>query len=156
MLVGLLSLFLTASPATAQVADAGQTQDEAPADGENQAPVQVDLDHASFAYEGGVSLVEMYLAFEASTLHFSRDSLGFRATLPVQMDVIRSSQTNLEGTPDEPVWQDELSLSFILADTTGLREGQHFVQQVRAAIPPGEYEFRALACAVTWSYPTTA
>ncbi|NNF02858.1 MAG: GWxTD domain-containing protein [Rhodothermales bacterium] len=141
-LVGALMLLCSSSGATAQVADAGDAQDSSQAETPAGMPVQVDLDHASFAYEEGVSLVEMYLAFEAATLRYTRDTLGFRASLPVRLDVVRSTQTNLEGTPDEPVWQDELDLSFILADTTGLREGQHFVQQVRAAIPPGEYELQ--------------
>lgn len=143
-IIVVVATVLVARPpgAAAQVADAGQSRDTLSSHDASSIPVQVDLDHASFAYEEGVSLVEIYLAFEASTLHFSQDSLGFRAMLPVEMDVVRSSQTNLEGTPEEPVWQDELDLSFILADTTGLREGQHFVQQVRAAIPPGEYELR--------------
>lgn len=105
-------------------------------------PVQIDLDHASFALEPAASLVEFYLSFEAATLSYSATDQGFLAELPVGMAMVRSTQAGMSDSPEEPVWQDELNLSFLMADTTGLAEGQHFVHQVRAAIPPGEYELR--------------
>lgn len=107
-----------------------------------QTPVQIDVDHAAFAFDGESSLVEMYFAFEAATLQYVGTENGFMAELPVQMAVVRSTQAQLDGTPTEPVWSEETSLSFVVPDTTGLAEGQHFVHQVRAAIPPGEYELR--------------
>jgi hypothetical protein len=105
-------------------------------------PVQVDVDHASFAFETGTTLVELYLAFEAATLSYVAHEQGYLAALPVDLAIMRSTQVSLEGTPSDPVWTDQLNLSFVIADTTGLSEGQHFVHQVRAAVPPGEYELQ--------------
>ncbi|MGB1050221.1 MAG: GWxTD domain-containing protein, partial [Rhodothermales bacterium] len=105
-------------------------------------PVQIDLDHAAFALEAENSLVEFYMSFEAATLTYEGTDQGFLAELPVGMAIVRSTQAGMGDSPEEPIWQDELNLSFLMADTTGLAEGQHFVHQVRAAIPPGEYELQ--------------
>ncbi len=105
-----------------------------------QQVIQLDLDHSSFAFDSESSLVEMYLAFEAASLTFEADSLGFRAILPVDLSIARASDAVLEGTPVDPVWSDSLDLQFVLADTSGVRQGQQFVHQVRATVPPGEYE----------------
>ncbi len=122
-----------------------QVQDAALETGSDQAvslvPVQIDLDHAAFALEAGSSLVEFYMSFEAATLHYEATDQGFLAELPVSMNVVRSTQTAMMNSPEEPVWSDELNLSFIMADTTGMAEGQHFVHQVRAAIPPGSTSY---------------
>ena len=107
-------------------------------------PVQIDLDHAAFAFEATNSLVEFYLSFEASTLQYVATEQGFLAQLPVGMAVVRSTQVGMSDSPEAPVWRDDLDLSFLMADTTGLSEGQHFVHQVRASIPPGEYELRVM------------
>jgi GWxTD domain-containing protein len=109
---------------------------------QQSAAVQIDLDHAAFALEESTSLLELYLSFEAATLHYEAAEQGFLAELPVGMAMVRSTQAGMSDTPEDPVWQDELNLSFMMADTTGLAEGQHFVHQVRAAVPPGEYELR--------------
>lgn len=105
-------------------------------------PVQLDVDHASFAYDGSASMVEMYMAFEARTLPFLADGDHFMASLPVDVTIQRSTEALLPGSPAEAVWSDSLDLSFVIADTTGLQEGQQFVHQVRAAVPPGEYELQ--------------
>lgn len=104
--------------------------------------IQLDVDYASFAYDDGESIVEMYLAFEAATLAYATNTNGFLAELPVNMAIYRSSQVQLEGTPTDPIWEELLQLSFVLADTTGLEEGQHFIHQLRVLVPPGEYELR--------------
>lgn len=104
-------------------------------------PVQVDLDHATFAYSGDASLLELYLAFDAGSLPFEPDSVrGYTALLPLFMQLSRSSQAQLPGTPDEPVWGDSVALNFTVPDTSTLQEGQFFIHQMRAAVPPGEYE----------------
>lgn len=113
----------------------------APAVAQEALPLQVDLDHAAFAYDAEDSLLEVYLAFGATTLPYTLDSLrGYQSALPVDLSVQRSTDATLEGTPDEPVWSDSLMLSFAVPDTSTLVEGQYFVHQVRAAVPPGEYE----------------
>lgn len=110
------------------------------ASGQTPQPVQLDVDHAAFAYSDDESLVEIYLAFEAATLTYQLEDRGFVAVVPVEMKVIRSSHATLDGTPSDPIWQDSVDLSFVIADTTDLREGQHFIHQIRLTTPPGEYE----------------
>ena len=110
-------------------------------------PIQLDMDAASFAYDDSNSLLEVYLAFEAPTLDFVRDDDLFRAVLPMEVIMRRSTQEGIEGAPDDPVWSDSLNLSFLVPDTTGLVRGQHFLHQVRTAVPPGEYELDVVVLA---------
>ena len=107
-----------------------------------EALVEVDIDHAAFAYDASTSLLEVYLAFGAASLPFEAGDDGFRARLPLDLAVVRSTDAALEGTPVEPVWEDSLTLSFVLGDTTGLSPGQYFVHQARLPVQPGEYELR--------------
>jgi GWxTD domain-containing protein len=137
----ILLFFGSYSTASAQIAEAVELN-TASSSSKQAVPVQVDVDHAAFAYEESNSLVEMYLAFEASTLSYVSTDQGFLASLPVALQVVRSTQASLASGNVEPTWQDNLQLSFVIADTSGLAEGQHFVHQVRAAIPPGAYELR--------------
>ncbi|MDX1741412.1 MAG: GWxTD domain-containing protein, partial [Rhodothermales bacterium] len=60
--------------------------------------------------------------------------------LPLQLILRRSTQSGVEGGVDETVWSDSLNLSFVVPDTSGFVQGQHFLHQVRTAVPPGEYE----------------
>lgn len=136
----ILAITCSGSIVHAQTASIAENQ-TAPSPGMVKA-VQVDVDHAAFAYEESASLVELYLAFEAASLHYELTEQGFMATLPVDLTVVRSTQATLSAAASEPVWNDDIDLSFVIPDTTGLAEGQHFVHQVRAAIPPGEYELR--------------
>ena len=105
-------------------------------------PIQLDLDHASFAYDDASSLIEVYLAFEATTLPFQSADAGFMAILPLDLAVRHATEAVLPGSPVEAVWADSTNLSFVIADTSALQQGQQFVHQVRAAIPPGEYELQ--------------
>lgn len=107
-------------------------------------PLQVDLDHGSFAYNSDESLLEVFLAFGARSLHFEQDSAGFTATLPIDIQLLRSTEAALPGTPREPVWADSLRLQFTTPDTSRLGAGQQFIHQLRAAVPPGEYELNVL------------
>jgi len=135
----LLVLFgMTIPFASAQEAEMALASNQ----GTQSVPVQIDLDHAAFALEAQSSLVEFYMSFEATTLIWEATDQGFLAELPVGMNIVRSTQAGMADSPEEPVWQDDLTLSFLMADTTGMAEGQHFVHQVRAAIPPGEYELQ--------------
>lgn len=102
--------------------------------------LQVDLDNAAFAYDGTQSLVEIYLSFDAPSLPFVADGAGYLANLLVETTVRRNTDATLEGTPETPVWADRVEMAFGVADTTGLQSGQYFVQQLRATMPPGEYE----------------
>ena len=106
--------------------------------------VEVDLDHAAFAYDDNESMLEVYLAFGASTLQYVAEAENYLARLPLSMTLLRSTAATLEGTPRDPIWEDALTLDFAVADTAGLAQGQYFVRQARLTVPPGEYEFRII------------
>ena len=103
-------------------------------------PIQLSLDQSAFAYDENASLLEVYLAVEAASLPFTRDSLGYGARLPLDLRLMRSTEAVLEGTPADPVWADSVELAFHVADTSAFAPGQRFVHQVRTSVPPGEYE----------------
>jgi GWxTD domain-containing protein len=139
-----LTVLLTALPfggAKAQVAQVA-SQEVAVVQPQATRVLQMDVDLASFAYSDAESMLEVYMSFEAATMIYVRDARGFRSDMPVELGVYRSTQVALSGTPSDPVWADSLDFSFVIADTTGLVEGQHFVNQVRTTVPPGEYELR--------------
>ena len=103
-------------------------------------PLQLDIDAAAFQYDGERALLETYLAFEASSLPYARTEERFEAALPVIVTLRRASVAGLAEASSAPVFADTLAYRFAVADTAGLVQGQYFVQQVRAAVPPGEYE----------------
>ena len=90
----MLLFFGSYSTASAQIAEAIEPN-SASSSSKQAVPVQVDVDHAAFAYEESNSLVEMYLAFEASTLSYVSTDQGFLASLPVSIQVVRSTQASL-------------------------------------------------------------
>ncbi|MEX0601324.1 MAG: GWxTD domain-containing protein [Rhodothermales bacterium] len=110
--------------------------------GAQDLPIQIDVDHAAFAYSEEASLVEIYLGVGATSLDFEAEDGGFTAELPLTMQIVRSATTDLEEATVEPVWTDSIPLVFALADTSVLDGGQHFIHQIRTAVPPGEYELR--------------
>ena len=110
--------------------------------GQTAAPVEIDLDHAAFAYDDAESMLEVYLAFGAASLTYEAGDEGYRAELPLNIAVMRSTDATLTGTPSDPIWQDGLTLAFAIADTVGLEQGQYFIRQARLTIAPGEYELR--------------
>ncbi len=103
-------------------------------------PLQLDIDYATFQYDASASLVETYLAFEASSLPYVRAVEGYESALPVVVTLRRSAAAGPPQASDAIAFADTLALRFAVADTAGLVQGQYFVQQVRAAVPPGEYE----------------
>jgi GWxTD domain-containing protein len=105
-------------------------------------PLQIDLDHAVFAYDAQGSMLEVYLAFGASSLPFTREGEAFQARLPLQVAVVRAAQAEVPGASRAPVWQDSLTLGFTVPDTSALEAGQNFVHQLRTSVPPGEYELQ--------------
>ncbi len=102
-------------------------------------PLQLDVDHAAFQYDAETSLVEAYLAFEASSLPYVRGEEQFEVVLPVIVALRRSSTGGLAQASEALAFSDTLAYRFAVPDTTGLVQGQYFVQQVRAAVPSGEY-----------------
>jgi GWxTD domain-containing protein len=124
-LCGLACLGLFASGARAQVPDL---------------PLQLDVDYAAFQYDEATSLVETYLAFEASSLPYVRAGERYEVALPVVVALRRASAAGPPQASDALAFADTLAFRFAVPDTVGLVQGQYFVQQVRAAVPPGEYE----------------
>ncbi len=103
-------------------------------------PLALDVDYATFQYDEDEALVETYLAFEASSLPYVRAEEQFEVMLPVTVTLRRTSVAGPEQASADAVFADTLAYRFAVADTAGLVQGQYFVQQVRAAVPPGEYE----------------
>jgi GWxTD domain-containing protein len=125
----LVGLGFLAAPAAAQAPDL---------------PLQLDVDYAAFQYDEATSLVETYLAFEAASLPYVRAVEGYEVALPVVVALRRASAGGPPQASDALAFADTLALRFAVPDTTGLVQGQYFVQQVRAAVPPGEYELEVL------------
>ena len=103
-------------------------------------PLQLDVDAAAFQYDDESALVEAYLAFEASTLPYVAVGDQFEAALPVTVALRRGAVAAPAEASVAPAFADTLAYRFAVADTAGLVQGQYFVQQIRAAVPPGEYE----------------
>lgn len=99
------------------------------------------IDVGTFAYDDDESLLEIYLAFKANTVPFEADTLGvFRGSLPVGLELNRSSVAVFDSTTAGPVWADAMNLGFSIADTSAIQPGQNFVHQMRVPVEPGEYE----------------
>lgn len=106
-----------------------------------QAPdLQVRLDASTFAYDAEASLVEVYLSFGAATLPFETSEEGTIATLPVTVQVLPIAAAAPEAASRVPVYEQDVTYRYVVGDTQALTTGQVFVEQVRAAVPPGEYE----------------
>jgi len=107
-------------------------------------PLQLDMDHAAFLYDEDDSLLEVYFSFGAASLTYEPDDDGFVAEVPLQV-VLRPTAANAPaGANVEPVFEERIEFEFGIADTSALRSGQYFVQQVRAEVPPGEYTLDAI------------
>ncbi len=104
---------------------------------------QIGIDYASFAYDDQKSLVELYMAIEASSLKYVTNDSTYRSVLPLSLKLLRSSDADLNLTSDTPVWSQENDLTFSLRDTSVIQEGQVFLRQIRLTVTPGEYELEA-------------
>ena len=122
----LLGLLLLAATSTAQ-----------------QAP-QIDVDYASFAYDEQESLVELYMAVKASTLTYEAGDSLYTSTIPLDLSLLGSSDTDLDASAERVVWDREMDLQFAVTDTTEIAEGQVFLRQVRLTVVPGEYELQII------------
>ncbi|WP_420457117.1 GWxTD domain-containing protein [Rubrivirga sp.] len=97
-------------------------------------------DVATFRYTDEQSLVELYLSFRAETLPFAADGETFQATVPAHVVVRPVAQAAPGAAEVTPVVDQTLSFAYALADTAALASTQVFVEQVRLAVAPGEYE----------------
>ncbi|MXZ04222.1 MAG: energy transducer TonB [Rhodothermaceae bacterium] len=123
-LIALLGLLLSATSGTAQ-----------------QAP-QIDIDYASFAYDEQESLVELYMAVEAGSLTYEADDSLYTSTIPIELSLLSSSDTDLDASAERVIWEQQMDLQFAVTDPSVITEGQVFLRQVRLTVVPGEYELQ--------------
>ena len=123
-LISLLGLLLFAASSTAQ-----------------QAP-RIDIDYASFAYDEQESLVELYMAIEASSLTYEASDSLFTSTVPLELSLHSSSDADSEISAERVVWEQQTDLQFAVIDSSLITEGQVFLRQVRLTVAPGEYELQ--------------
>lgn len=102
-------------------------------------PIDLNVDTATFLYDVDLSLMEVYLAVGAASLSYESTEGGFADEVEIQLALRPASAAAPDGASTMPIFADTLDLQFQVADTTGLESGQYFIQQVRAAVPPGEY-----------------
>ena len=101
--------------------------------------VKLDVDFSTFAFDSANSLLEIYLAVGSNTLEYQQDSTGLLAFLPLYATLDHATVTNLLEGPADPIWSDSTLLQFSIPDSSTIAEGQHFLHQIRASVPPGEY-----------------
>lgn len=109
---------------------------------QNGLPIQIDVDHSSFAYGPDQSLVELYLAIDAASLDYQDEDGAFTAHVPLDMAIVQNATADLQEAAEQTVWSDSLLLRFTISDTAAITSGQHFVHQIRTLVEPGEYELR--------------
>ena len=106
-------------------------------------PPEVYLDYATFLYDETVSVLEFYLSVSATTLDYELTEGRYLATLPLDL-VLRPIADNAPtGASIEPIVEENLILRFASVDTSALLPGQFFVEQLRMAVPAGEYTLDA-------------
>ena len=106
-----------------------------------QAP-QIFIDYASFAYDERESLVELYMAVEANTLTYEAGDSLYTSTIPLELSLLSSSDTDLDVSAERVVWEQQMDLQFAVMDPTVISEGQVFLRQIRLTVVPGEYELQ--------------
>ncbi|HIG74064.1 MAG TPA: hypothetical protein EYQ24_05685, partial [Bacteroidetes bacterium] len=110
-------------------------------------PVHLDIDTGSYLYGGGESLLEVYVSVGIHTLTFSPVPDGYRAELPVTVEVVPASSDAPGTSGADAVYTETLDLQFVLPDTSLLRDRREYVQQVRALVAPGAYDVIAKVAA---------
>ncbi|WP_095511374.1 GWxTD domain-containing protein [Rubrivirga marina] len=105
-----------------------------------QEPIVFRPDAATFQYSEDQSLVELYLSFRAATLPFEPAASGFEAVVPTHIVVRPVAQAAPSGAEAAPAYDRTLPFAYAVDDTTALTSTQVFVEQVRLAVAPGEYE----------------
>ena len=105
-----------------------------------QDPIVFRPDAATFRYTDDQSLVELYLSFRAQTLPFAPAEAGFEATIPTHIVVRPVAQAAPGAAETTPAYDRTLPFAYAVDDTLALGPSQVFVEQVRLAVLPGEYE----------------
>ena len=113
-------------------------------------PVQIRVDTGTFRYDGVQTLAEVYVSVGAASLVYTRTAAGaFEAALPIRFTVRPVAASAPAGAQSAPAFDQTLDFRFSVADTSALRPGQVFTEQVRAALAPGEYQVEASAATGT-------
>lgn len=107
-------------------------------------PVQVRMSTGTFLYDDTRSLVEVYLSVGAASLAYAPADGAFAADLAVDVSLRPASASAPGEASGEPVAAERFERRYVVADTAALTAGQVFVEQVRMAVPPGEYEVVAV------------
>lgn len=95
----------------------------------------------TFLYDEAASLVEVYLSVGAASLAYAPADGGYAADLAVDVSLRPAASGAAPGEASETVVASErFERRYVVADTSALTAGQVFVDQVRLAVPPGEYE----------------
>ena len=104
---------------------------------------QIEVDYASFAYDERESLVELYVAVEASSPTYAVQDSGYSIAIPLHLSLVRSSaDANRDLSEGRPVWVQEDELHFFAPDTSSIIEGRVFLRQTRFTVLPGKYELQ--------------
>ena len=104
-------------------------------------PVQVRLATGTFMYDQDESLLEVYISLGAKSLAYLPTEDGsYLAKVPIRIRVQSASASAPNAPRPEPIRNELLDLNFQVGNPAGLAEGQVFVEQVRMAVPAGEYE----------------
>lgn len=120
---------------------------------ERNLPLDLYLDHSTFAYDSQRQLVEVYVGVDGTRLPFhAAQEGGFEALVPL---ILTLHPMDAAGVPAEtPVWRDAAQQRFTLPDTSEASQQRMFVQVARAAVPAGRYELRATVPAPDGGSPT--
>ena len=105
-------------------------------------PVDVHIDHGSFRYDESSTLLEVYLSVGLASLDYEfAEGEGYVSELPVRVDIHGAGNVlqDAEAAPAAPVFSRDLDLRFVVPDTASLSASQVYFEQVRAALPPGDY-----------------
>ena len=108
-------------------------------------PVELYLDYAPFVYSEEENLLELYLAVGAATLDYTEREGSFTASLPLSIALRPTASNAPAGVNEDAVYEQETELTFSVADTMGLDQGQYFVEMFRTVVPPGEYALTVVA-----------
>ena len=106
-------------------------------------PLDVDLDYATFLYDETASVLEFYLSVGAEKLDYELTEGRYLATLPLDLVLRPVANSAPPGASIEPVLEENLIFRFAAFDTSALLPGQFFVEQLRTAVPAGEYTLDA-------------
>ena len=103
-------------------------------------PVQVRMSTGTFLYDADQTLVEVYLSFGAASLEYTASEGSFASDLTVDVALRPAAAAAPSGASTAAVTSERLARRYVVPDTSDLNAGQVFVEQVRLAVPPGEYE----------------